>query len=51
VFHRKKPEEAFAAALYARTAGDARAPDLFEACAIPDTLDGRSILSPCMRHW
>jgi cytochrome b pre-mRNA-processing protein 3 len=41
VFHRKKPEEAFAAALYARTAGDARAPDLFEACAIPDTLDGR----------
>jgi cytochrome b pre-mRNA-processing protein 3 len=41
VFHRKKPEEAFAAALYARTAGDARVPDLFEACAIPDTLDGR----------
>jgi cytochrome b pre-mRNA-processing protein 3 len=41
VFHRKKPDEAFAAALYARTAGDARAPELFEACAIPDTLDGR----------
>jgi cytochrome b pre-mRNA-processing protein 3 len=41
VFHRKKPDEAFAAALYARTAGDARAPDLFEVCAIPDTLDGR----------
>ena len=41
MFHRKKPDEAFAAALYARTAGDARAPDLFEVCAIPDTLDGR----------
>jgi cytochrome b pre-mRNA-processing protein 3 len=41
VFHRKKPDEAFAAALYARTAGDARAPDLFKVCAIPDTLDGR----------
>jgi cytochrome b pre-mRNA-processing protein 3 len=41
VFRRKKPDDAFAAALYARTAGEARAPDLFEACAIPDTLDGR----------
>jgi cytochrome b pre-mRNA-processing protein 3 len=41
VFHRKKPDEAFAAALYARTAGDSRAPELFETCAIPDTLDGR----------
>jgi cytochrome b pre-mRNA-processing protein 3 len=41
VFHRKKPHEAFAAELYTRTAGEARAPDLFEACAIPDTLDGR----------
>jgi cytochrome b pre-mRNA-processing protein 3 len=41
VFHRKKPDEAFAAALYARTAGESRAPDLFDACAIPDTLDGR----------
>jgi cytochrome b pre-mRNA-processing protein 3 len=41
LFHRKKPDEAFAAALYARTAGDSRAPELFEACAIPDTLDGR----------
>ena len=41
MFHRKKPDEAFAAALYARTAGEARAPDLFDACAIPDTLDGR----------
>jgi cytochrome b pre-mRNA-processing protein 3 len=41
VFRRKKPDDAFAAALYARTAGDARAPELFEACAIPDTLDGR----------
>lgn len=41
MFRRKKPDDAFAAALYARTAGDARAPELFEACAIPDTLDGR----------
>jgi cytochrome b pre-mRNA-processing protein 3 len=41
VFRRKKPDDAFAAALYARTASEARAPDLFEACAIPDTLDGR----------
>jgi cytochrome b pre-mRNA-processing protein 3 len=41
VFRRRKPDEAFAAELYARTGGDARAPELFEACAIPDTLDGR----------
>ncbi len=41
MFRRKKPEDAFAAALYARTAEHARAPELFEACAIPDTLDGR----------
>ena len=41
MFRRKKPDDAFAAALYARTASEARAPDLFEACAIPDTLDGR----------
>jgi cytochrome b pre-mRNA-processing protein 3 len=41
VFHRKKPNDAFAAALYARTADDSRAPELFKACAIPDTLDGR----------
>jgi cytochrome b pre-mRNA-processing protein 3 len=38
---RRKPEEAFAAALYTRTAERARAPELFEACGIPDTLDGR----------
>ena len=41
MFRRKKPEDAFAAALYARTAEHARAPELFEACGIPDTLDGR----------
>ena len=41
VFKRKNPNEAFAAALYARTAEQARAPALFEACGIPDTLDGR----------
>lgn len=35
------PLEEFAAALYASTAGRARAPYLFEACGIPDTLDGR----------
>lgn len=41
MFRRSKPEDAFAAALYARTAERARAPELFEACGIPDTLDGR----------
>ena len=41
MFRRKKPDDAFAAALYARTAEHARAPELFEACGIPDTLDGR----------
>jgi cytochrome b pre-mRNA-processing protein 3 len=41
VFRRRKPEDVFAAALYARTAERARAPELFEACGIPDTLDGR----------
>jgi cytochrome b pre-mRNA-processing protein 3 len=41
VFKRKNPHEAFAAALYARTAEQAREPVLFEACGIPDTLDGR----------
>ena len=35
------PVEEFAAALYARTAERARARHLFEACGIPDTLDGR----------
>jgi cytochrome b pre-mRNA-processing protein 3 len=41
VFGRKNPHEAAASALYARTAEQARAPELFEACGIPDTLDGR----------
>jgi cytochrome b pre-mRNA-processing protein 3 len=41
VFKRKNPHEAFAAALYTRTAEQARQPVLFEACGIPDTLDGR----------
>lgn len=41
MFKRKNPHEAFAAALYARTAEQARQPVLFEACGIPDTLDGR----------
>ena len=41
MFKRKNPHEAFAAALYARTAERAREPELFEACGIPDTLDGR----------
>jgi cytochrome b pre-mRNA-processing protein 3 len=41
VFRRRKPEEAFAVALYARTAEVARAPELFRSCGIPDTLDGR----------
>ena len=41
MFKRKNPHEALAAALYARTAEQAREPGLFEACGIPDTLDGR----------
>jgi cytochrome b pre-mRNA-processing protein 3 len=41
VFRRRQPNEEFAAVLYARTAERARAPELFETCGIPDTLDGR----------
>jgi cytochrome b pre-mRNA-processing protein 3 len=41
VFKRKNIHEAFAAAVYARTAEQARAQALFETCGIPDTLDGR----------
>lgn len=41
MFRRKGPGEEFAAAVYARTVHDARTPDLFGACGIPDTLDGR----------
>lgn len=41
VFGRRNPHDAEAAALYARTAEHARDPVLFEACGIPDTLDGR----------
>ena len=41
LFARRKPEEVFVAALYARTAEQARSTQLFEACGIPDTLDGR----------
>ncbi len=41
MFKRKNPHEAFAAALYARTAEQARESVLFEGCGIPDTLDGR----------
>jgi cytochrome b pre-mRNA-processing protein 3 len=41
LFRRKNPLAEFASAIYARTAGEARAPELFEACGIPDTLDGR----------
>ena len=41
MFRRRQPHEEFAAALYARTAELARAAELYEACGIPDTLDGR----------
>jgi cytochrome b pre-mRNA-processing protein 3 len=42
VFRRRRPPaEEFATALYIRTAERARAPELFESCGIPDTLDGR----------
>lgn len=41
MFRRRRPEVDFAAAVYRRTAEQSRAPELFEACGIPDTLDGR----------
>jgi cytochrome b pre-mRNA-processing protein 3 len=41
LFRRRNPHEAFAAAVYAHTAERARRAELFEACAIPDSLDGR----------
>ncbi|MGQ3300734.1 ubiquinol-cytochrome C chaperone family protein [Reyranella sp.] len=41
VFRRRKPEDEFAMAVYRHVAEQARAPELFEACGIPDTLDGR----------
>jgi cytochrome b pre-mRNA-processing protein 3 len=41
VFRRKSVEDKFAAALYLRVAEEARRPRLFDACGIPDTLDGR----------
>lgn len=41
MFRRKNPDADYAAAVYRVTAERARAPELFEACGIPDTLDGR----------
>jgi cytochrome b pre-mRNA-processing protein 3 len=41
LFRRSNPLAEFASAIYARSAGEARAEQLFEACGIPDTLDGR----------
>jgi len=41
VFRRKSAEDRFAAAFYLRVAEEARRPRLFDACGIPDTLDGR----------
>jgi cytochrome b pre-mRNA-processing protein 3 len=41
LFRRRQPSEDFAATLYTRTAERARAAELYEACGIPDTLDGR----------
>jgi cytochrome b pre-mRNA-processing protein 3 len=41
LFRRRKPEAEYIAAVYRSTAERARAPVLFEACGIPDTLDGR----------
>ena len=41
LFRRKNSLAEFASAIYARTAAEARQPALFEACGIPDTLDGR----------
>jgi cytochrome b pre-mRNA-processing protein 3 len=41
LFRRRQTADDFALRLYNRTAERARAPELFEACGIPDTLDGR----------
>jgi cytochrome b pre-mRNA-processing protein 3 len=41
LFRRKNPQSELAEAIYLRTAERARDPHLFEACGIPDTLDGR----------
>jgi cytochrome b pre-mRNA-processing protein 3 len=41
LFRRRQPADDFALQLYNRTAERARAAELFEACGIPDTLDGR----------
>ena len=41
MFRRRQPADDFASRLYERTAARARAPELFEGCGIPDTLDGR----------
>jgi cytochrome b pre-mRNA-processing protein 3 len=41
LFRRRQPADDFAILLYNRTAERARAAELFEACGIPDTLDGR----------
>ena len=41
MFRRRQPAEEFALQLYNRTAERARAAELFDACGIPDTLDGR----------
>jgi len=41
VFRRKNASDEFASTFYLRTAEQARLPELFEACGIPDTLDGR----------
>jgi cytochrome b pre-mRNA-processing protein 3 len=41
VFRRRKPEDDFAAAVYKSVGEQARSAELYEACGIPDTLDGR----------
>ena len=41
MFRRKSVEDKFAAVLYLRVAEEARRSRLFDACGIPDTLDGR----------
>lgn len=41
MFRRRNPDAEYAAAIYRAVAERARTPELFEACGIPDTLDGR----------
>jgi hypothetical protein len=50
LFRRKNPLAEFASAVYARTAGQARAPELFRSAAFPIRSTGASMRWPCMQR-